>query len=312
MHAFVLIAHDADAYVPYLKQAAAELPGSAFFESAGDAIDHYDGQTIVVGEPSEIAEALPAMPGVEWVQSTWAGVTPLLQLERRDYLLTNARGVYGQQMSEYVFAYMLAHEVHAFARMSAQRDKRWDPSEESGSLLGKQLGLIGTGSIGRHVARTARAFGMKVRGLNRSGTVYDEFDSVKPIGDLDEFLGDLDYLVIVLPDTPATDNLIGASEFDRLPDSCYLVNVGRGNAIDDDALIDALRTNKIAGAALDVFKQEPLPADSALWGAPNITITPHVAAVTFASAIAPVFLDNLKRFRAGENLRHVVDFDAGY
>ena len=122
---------------------------------------------VILGEPSLIREALPHLPGVRWVQSTWAGVEPLLAPgQRRDYTLTNVHGVFGPQMSEYVLGYLLAHERRILARWQAQQAGRWDTTPP-GSLQGKTLGLLGVGSIGAHIARTARGFGMRVRGYTR-------------------------------------------------------------------------------------------------------------------------------------------------
>ena len=124
--------------------------------SAQQAVDSYKGQTVLFGNPDLIAAILPEMPAVNWVQSTWAGVTPLLAIERRDYVLTGVKGVFGPQMSEYVMGYLLAHELKLLERMRQQRARNWF-DKFSGTLQGKRLGIMGTGSIARHIAKTARA-----------------------------------------------------------------------------------------------------------------------------------------------------------
>ena len=159
-----------------------------------------------------------------------------------------------------------------FERLGRQARRDWWPVP-SGTLRGKAMGVMGTGSIGRHIALMARPFGLTVRGFSRSGTAVVQFDRVFAAGDRDEFLAGLDYLVCVLHDTPQTRHLLDAGAFDALPDDCYLVNVGRGNLIDEKALSRALLEGKLAGAVLDVFEREPLPPESPLWDAPNPAAT---------------------------------------
>lgn len=276
-----------------------------------DALDSYSGQTVLFGNPEMIAKVLPDMPGVDWVQSTWAGITPLLDSDRRDYRLTGVKEVFGAQISEYVIGYLLAHELKVLERMHQQRMGNWFATP-SGGLQGKHLGVMGTGSIGAYIARMARQFGVIVTGLSRSGLPSAEFDNVLPVGRLHEFLGDLDYLVSILPKSAGTDRLLDASAFAKLPAHAYLINVGRGNVIDDDALIAALQNKELAGAVLDVFSEEPIAQDSPLWNAPNLSITAHIAAISHPSLIVPIFLENYRRYREKQPLNYVIDFDKGY
>lgn len=304
---FLIITRDADAYVRLLDCADT----ATACRSPDEARAAFAGQRILFGDPESVASVLPGMPGVEWVQSTWAGVTPLLGIDRRDYVLTNVRDIFGPQMSEYVFGYLLAHELRISERAEAQRARRWLP-EASGRLEGKRLGIMGTGSLGRSVAETARAFGMAVAGLNRGGAAQAQFDNVLPVGRIDEFLSDLDYLVSVLPDTATTTGLLDAVALARLPEHCYFINVGRGNVVDETALVAALRSGRLAGATLDVFEEEPPPQDSPLWDAPNLNITAHISSISDPALVAPIFNDNYRRYRNGEPLNYVVDFEAGY
>lgn len=303
----MIITGDADAYLEYL-----DNPESAVVcESAAQAGEVSAGEKVLFGDPLSIKAVLAEMPGIEWVQSTWAGVTPLIELGRRDYVLTNVRDIFGSQMSEYVFGYLLAHELRIVDRAGAQRGRKW-LDEHSGRLEGKRIGIMGTGSIGSAVARTARAFGMSVSGLSRSGSVHAQFDKVFAAARIDEFLSGLDYLVAVLPDTAATTGLLDARAFQQLPGHCYFINVGRGNVVDQAALIEALRSGRLAGATLDVFDEEPLPQDNPLWDLATVNITAHISAVSDPALVAPVFNDNYRRYCNGEPLRYVVDFDAGY
>ena len=171
---------------------------------------------------------------------------------------------------------------------------------------------MGTGSIGAAVASQAKNNGMVVTGLSRSGESNNSFARVYTTADMAEFLVPLDYLVSVLPDTPATDGLLNAETLALLPAHACFINVGRANVVDDDALIAALRNGTLGGAVLDVFDEEPVPRDSPLWDAPNLVMTPHIAAISHPELIAPIFLDNYRRFVAGRSLKNLVSFELGY
>ena len=279
--------------------------------TADEALAAYTDETIVFGNPDLIATILPQMPTVDWVQSTWAGVRPLMHCPRRDYILTGVKDVFGPQMSEYVLGYLLAHELRILERAQAQRKRQWLKTH-SGILAGKRLGILGTGSIGRHIARSARSLGLEVIGLSRSGAPVDEFKKVFLVRRLYSFLQMTDYLVSTLPQTPETDLLLDAAALAKLPAGAYFINVGRSNVIDDDALTAALRNGHLAGAALDVFAEEPVPANSPLWETPNLRITAHIAAVSHPALIVPIFLDNYRRYSVNQALSYVIDFAAGY
>jgi phosphoglycerate dehydrogenase-like enzyme len=153
---------------------------------------------------------------------------------------------------------------------------------------------------------------MKVTGLNSTGATVSGFDNVLHVSQLNEFLKPLDYLVTTLPHTEHTHNLLDAAALEKLPAHAYIVNVGRGNVIDDAGLIAALHDGALAGAALVVFDKEPIPEDSPLWNAPNLSITAHIAALSHPSLIVPIFLDNYRRYSENQPLAYVVDFEKGY
>ncbi len=276
-----------------------------------EALSAYSDQTVLFGSPGMIVQILDRMPTIDWVQSSWAGVTPLIDAPRRDYVLTGVKGVFGPQMAEYTLGHLLAHELRLHERLKAQREHRW-LGVHSGTLTGKRLGVMGTGSIGAAIASAAAAFGMASLGFSRSGAPVDGFEKVYPAERLEAFLGDVDYLVSTLPATPDTANLLNADTLKLLPEHGYFINVGRSNVVDDDALVEALRTGALAGAALDVFDEEPVPEASALWDTPNLTMTAHVAAISHPLLIVPIFVENYRRYVAGESLQYVVDFDLGY
>ena len=275
------------------------------------ALADYTNESIIFGSPAMIAEVLPKMPTVEWVQSSWAGVTPLMALDRRDYVLTGIKDVFGPQMSEYVLGYLLAHELKVLQRLQEQQEHNWF-RERSGTLGGKRLGIMGTGSIGQHIARTAKHFGANVTGLSRSGSPVSDFDNILQVNQLYDFLKGLDYLVATLPQTADTDNLLDADALAQLPAHAYFINVGRSNVVDDRALIDALCNGRMAGAVLDVFDEEPIPQDSLLWDTPNLSVTAHISAVSHPLLIVPVFVDNFRRYINGQPLRYIIDFATGY
>ena len=312
MHRLLILSRHADAYLHLIQ--AAKPPGLIITAtsdpeegvSCGRACD------IVFGEPSLISRVIAHLSGLRWVQSTWAGIEPLLDpCLRRDYILTNARGVFGGLMSEYVFAYLLAHERRILHRHAAQAAGQWD-NTLSGTLRGKKLGLMGVGSIGACLARTAKHFGMTVKGYTRAGETCADVDAYYHGAGLTAFASDLDYLVSVLPNTKDTSRIVDAALLAVLPPQAVFVNVGRGSAVDETALAEALQTGRIAGAVLDVFQEEPLPPGHILWRTPNVRITSHTAAPSVPEDIARIFLDNYRRLLQGEVLRCQVDFERGY
>jgi phosphoglycerate dehydrogenase-like enzyme len=307
----LILAHDAGEYLALLEDLAGGGAYMTAAETPDDARGAYAGQPIVLGQPDLIAGVLGEMPGVRWVQSNWAGVTPLLDLGRSDYVLTGVKGIFGPQMAEYVLAYLLANELKMFERLGRQANRSWW-EETSGTLKGKALGIMGTGSIGRYVAKMAQPFGMNIIGFSRGGASVEGFERVFAANQLGDFLAEPDYVVCVLPDTPGTRHLLNADAFRAMKNGCYLVNVGRGAVIDEKALAEALFAGELAGAVLDVFQSEPLPMGSPLWNAPGLIVTAHVAAKSWPEDIAGIFGENYRRYVAGEPLNYRIDFERGY
>lgn len=267
---------------------------------------------IVLGAPSMIAKELGNLPNVKWIQSTWAGVEPLLDPSlRRDYVLTNARGVFGGLMSEFVFGYLLAHERKILELVQAQREKEWKHFL-TGTLRGKTIGLLGVGSIGAEVARTAKSFNMIVRGYTRSSKDCEYVDEYFHGDELLKFANGLDYLISILPNTKETRKLVDADLLSALPSRCVFINVGRGSAVDESALVEALENNKLAGAVLDVFEQEPLPKEHPFWTTKNLQMTFHTSAPSFPEDIAKVFIENYRLYIEGNPLKYQVNFERGY
>jgi phosphoglycerate dehydrogenase-like enzyme len=286
------------------KLVVAKTPSEAL--TLGDDFD------IVFGDPGLIRGMLSGLPRLRWVQSIWAGVEPLLDPGlRRDYLLTNARGVFGGLMSEFVFSYLLLHERRIFQRLQAQQENRWDNSI-TGTLRGKTIGLLGVGSIGTVLAGTAKHFGLNVRGYTRSSESCRDVDIYYHGSGLADFASGLDYLVNVLPSTTETRHIVDASLLGGLPAQAVLINAGRGVTMDESALVDALQNGRLAMAVLDVFEQEPLPPAHLFWHTPNLYMTFHTSAPSWPADLSRLFIENYRRYMGGQPLLHVVDFERGY
>ena len=267
---------------------------------------------IIFGTPALVAEVVQLATQLKWVQSTYAGVEQLCQPGLpRSYLLTGVKELFGSFMREYVFAYILARERSLFETNENQRNKRWSRISYR-SLKNVTIGIVGLGSIGAQIARTAHHFDMRVLGMKRTAGKIDYVDHLFMTNEMEAFLPQLDYLVVVLPDTMESQNLISAKELALLPPRAVLINVGRGSSVNQSDLITALETGQIRGAVLDVFEQEPLPEDSPLWGMENVIITPHNSAYSFPVQIADIFAANYSRFIAGSPLDYLVDFNRGY
>lgn len=257
-------------------------------------------------------ELLPRAKRLRWVQIMGAGVDRFLTAPLpSDVKLTRAPGVFGPWMAQYTLGWLLWVTLRMEAVRQAQQARRWAPFNAD-RLHGRTLGILGAGSIGRAIARAARAFGMRVTGVTRSGRRVAGVDRVYGRGALRAFLREADYVVVVLPLTPETRGIIGEPELRAMKPSAWLVNIGRGPLVDEAALIRALQERWIAGAILDVFPKEPLPPEHPLWGLPNVVVTPHIAGPSTPEEIAPIFNANLRRYLAGRRLLGLVDRRRGY
>lgn len=312
MNKLLVLAADAAKYTALIEAAGLQQLEVSSAGDAGSARSRVAGCNIILGDPPLVTEVLPYADRLEWVQSSWAGVDHLCRAGlRRDYVLTNAKGMFGPLISEYVMTYVFALERQLFRMRSNQMKQHWRPLPYR-PAKDIRLGIVGLGSIGRYLARTARHFGMHVTGLNRSGEPCDEVEKVYTANDIGGFLSGLDYVVLTLPATPQTLHFINADILKLMKPSTVLINVGRGNSINETDLVAALRGGIISGAVLDVFEKEPLSRESPLWLLPNVFITPHTAAISFPDDIARVFIDNYQRLLRKESLLHVVDFESGY
>ncbi|WP_104038567.1 D-2-hydroxyacid dehydrogenase [Vibrio jasicida] len=268
---------------------------------------------IVLADPPLLSQRLDEFSQLEWVQSTFAGVNALMMPNlRRDYTLTNVRGIFGPLIAEYVIGYSIAHFRHFMQYHQQQQAKQWQPHLYT-SLQSKTMVILGTGSIGSHLGKTAQLMGMKAIGINRTGipTSGGEFNQTFHINELASTFHQADIVVNTLPSTPETQRLLNSQVLSHL-NLALLFNVGRGDVIDDVGLLLALKNRWVEHAFLDVFELEPLSPRHPFWKLPQVTITPHIAALSFPEQVVDIFADNYLSWRDGFSLNNQVDFDKGY
>ena len=255
------------------------------------------------------------IPNLRWVHTISAGVDHLLfpELSQTDVVLTNASGVFNVPIAETVLAYILAVVKRMPEFLGQQQARTWHKLELR-ELRELTVGIVGLGDIGAEVARLCHAFGMRVLGLRQRPRPDPHVDEILPPEQLHDLLGRSDFGVIAVPLTKDTRQLIGAAELEAMKADAWLINIARGAIVDERALVKALQEGRIGGACLDVFVEEPLPEDSPLWGLPNVIITPHNSwhSARLQEREAELFLENLRRYVAGEPLLNVVDQEAGY
>ncbi len=269
------------------------------------------------------AEELGLAPQLRWVHSPAVAVGTLCldALAARQVAVSNSRGVQATPIAEHVFALLLALTRRLPMALDRQRDGRWSQHEFEGALRpvtlrGQCLGVVGLGSIGSEVARLGAAFGMDVVAVRRDPAreVPPGVRAVWGAGELDRLLAAADVVVIAAPLTAETETMFDARRIARMRPGARLVNIARGQLVDGGALVEALRTGHLAGAALDVVGREPLPADDPLWHAPNLVLTPHTSGYrpTHWDDVTNLFVDNVRRWDAGQPLSWRVDPARGY
>ena len=259
-------------------------------------------------------------PRLCWFQQWGAGADWLLrypEAAERDFILTNASGVHAIPISEQIIGMllMLARGLHHAVRAQVRQEWWQPPAGMVFELPGKTMLLVGVGAIGERTAALANALGMQVEGIRRNpAQVVAGVAAMYAPDRLRERLGHADVVVLTVPLSQATQGLIGPAELQAMKRSAYLINIGRGGTVDEPALIRALEEQQIAGAALDVFAEEPLPPSSPLWTMENVIVTAHYSGATphYDERAMEIFLDNLRRYRDDAPLRNIVDKHAGY
>ena len=272
-------------------------------------------------------DVFPAATRLRWVQSPAVGVGSLMfpELLASPVVVTSARGIRARAIAEHVIGVTIALARRLPAAMRAQAAHHWAQNELEGptsgvrSLDGLRMGIVGLGSIGMEIVKLASPFGIRVSGIRRRPSGSPEptiagVDDVLSPERLPELLAKSDVVVLAVPHTPETKQLIGRVEIDRMKRGAFLVNIARGKLIDDSAVADALRDGRLGGAALDVFTREPLEASSPYWDLPNVIVTPHTSGAMqdYWTPLVALFSENLRRFEKGEPLVNVVDKIAGY
>jgi len=258
---------------------------------------------------------LPAMPQLRWVQAMTAGVEGWVALPDfpQQVTLTCARGTHRESMPENIIGALFYVAKPYAAAVESQKQRRWVPTIAQ-PLTEMTLGILGLGAIGQDVARIAAVLGMRVIGTRRHPEPMDDVAEVFPPERTPEVLAQSDFVLLLLPATRETDNFINAERLAMMKPSAWLLNFGRGHLIKDDDLIAAVKAKRIAGAVLDVYRQEPLPAEHPFWGTEGIIVLPHIGGPhpQRNQIVARLFVENLRRFLDGEPLKEVVDRSAGY
>jgi len=262
------------------------------------------------------AETLSHYPKLRWIQAISAGIDnlPLQAMAARGIALTNARGVHQIQMSEHILWSILTIMRQGQMSIRHQDQKIWEPEVELEELYGKTVCIVGAGSIGEAVAKKCRAFGMTVWGIAHSVKTDQAYDRMGTMTDLTVFLEKSDIVVVLLPLTAETSGIFNKDLFCQMKTGSYFINVARGPVVNEEDLMVALNTGKIRAAALDVFKQEPLPESSLFWGMDNVLLTPHIAGHTphYTARVLEIFNKNLRLYPNFEKMINYIDPSKGY
>lgn len=272
-----------------------------------------DAEVMLVGnfESEKLEERAPQL---KWVQSIFAGVEKLAPFIPNGITLTNGSGIHAPKAGEYALCAMLMLNSKVSKFMELQRAKRFEPVFTD-VIAGKTVVILGTGKIGIACAEQAKHLGMKTIGVSRSGKAVAPFDSVLPIAKLGDVLPRATFLICTLPNTAETKHLLGSLEFGRMPNGAGFISLGRGQVVDEKALVSALQSGKLGGAVLDVFEDEPLPASSPLWTLDNVVLSAHCAVDdldNYLQRAIDIFADNVRRYLAGKTLENVIDTKLGY
>ncbi len=263
----------------------------------------YDCDILIGFGPGLNDEIFERNKKLKFVQSLGTGVDGIADRPglNKSVPVASMRGMHGPQMSELAFMVMLSLNRNFPKTIENQKNHVWDRWEPR-VLYKKTVGLLGVGMIAEDMAKRCKAFDMKVVGISNSSRAVENVDEMRGRDNLAKAVEDLDYLIVLAPMTPENKNLIDAKILAAMKPSAYLVNIARGGILDDAAIMEALKSGSLAGAALDVFEQEPLPSDSPFWDVPNLIITPHNAGMseTYAEQAMPIIEANLRAFLAGK------------
>jgi phosphoglycerate dehydrogenase-like enzyme len=304
-------ARDADIFVDRL---SARFPTIRFVKAIGrgEALQSCGDCDILIARNDEVFDGfVAAMPRLRWIQALTTGTDRIEAIADLPpgVIVTAARGFHGPQMSELAFLFMLSLSRDYPAMSANQKEHRWTRWPQK-LLLGKSVVLLGVGAVGEELAKRCHAFGMNVIGVDAVRKSAPGVDAMHTPERLKELASAADFLVVLVPYTAETHHLVDAGILDAMKPTSVLINISRGPVVDEAALICTLAAKRIAGAGLDVFQTEPLPADSPLWDLPNVMITPHVGGMSdiYAEQVMPVLIDNIAAYAAGarSRMRYVV------
>ncbi|MGE7603627.1 D-2-hydroxyacid dehydrogenase [Peribacillus sp. NPDC097675] len=282
--------------------------------------NHIHDAEIIVGWKTEMNKLIESekINNLKWIQTWSAGVNalPLDTLEKANVQVTTANGVHAYPISETIFALLLAFTRKIDTYVKQQQKKIWHHAQMKEEIHNKTIGIIGVGKIGKETAKIAKAFGMTVLGIRHSGRSEEFVDEMFTQSQLEDFLPRCDYVIVTLPLTSKTRYMFGTNEFNLMKPSAFFLNIGRGSIVIQHELIQALEDQQIAGAGLDVFETEPLPANSPLWQMDNVIITPHTSGNTEfydQRLIEDIFIPNLENHLLGKKPEiNLLNYKKGY
>ncbi|QPC45799.1 D-2-hydroxyacid dehydrogenase [Mangrovibacillus cuniculi] len=254
---------------------------------------------------------------LKWIMVVSAGLEkmPFASIQKKNILVTNARGIHAIPMAEYTLGVMIHHAKQMKLLAQQEEEHLWNRRVPMQELYGQTAMIVGAGAIGTRIAHILKAFTMNVIGVNTSGTLPTPFDEAYSMEDMDQALPNADYIISILPSTPSTIDFWRKPHFKLMKSTAVFINIGRGDAVDDKVLLDTMNNNEIAHAYLDVFKHEPLPSEHAFWKQENITVTPHISSITkkYLPRSFEIFEQNLKLFIEGqEDFQNIIDVKRGY
>jgi phosphoglycerate dehydrogenase-like enzyme len=310
-----------DAPISYLDALQQRFPKVAFdaitaYGELAAAVARHKPDVALVNKVEKVPfprEVLLGCPTLKWVQAASAGIDHLLPWDTGKVQVTNVSGIHGELMTQYVLGVIFGHNLRLFECQQRMARKFWQHFDGR-VVRGRTLVVVGLGRIGSDIARAAKNFGLRVIGIKSRPAPDPSADEVWGIARLHEALGQADYAVIVVPKTPHTVNLIDAKAIGALKRGCVFIHVARGGIVDEAALLGAVKDGTIAFAAVDVFTQEPLPADSPFWTQERLLVTPHSSSDVegWHELVAGIFAENLENWLAGRPLRNLTDPSRGY
>lgn len=301
--------------VDQIKQAAPDYTVFDYTNDQYTVSDLLDAE-IILGWAPEVEEALNHPNQIKWIQMWIVGVdkVPLAKIANNGTQLTTAGGANAPGIVQQILGLMLMQARRLGVQLDQQRNKEWQFPENMTEITDKNVLLLGTGKIADSFVKAARGFDLTIQGVNTTGHPTETIKDTYPIDAFTQPLSEADYVINFLPHTSKTNQLLGASFFNTMPEHAIYINYGRGKTTDEEALITALENRKIGGAILDVFREEPLPKDSPLWQMPNVYLTPHSAGQSdyYNERVVQIFIRNLNAYQTQESLENQVNFDREY